>query len=102
MVVIHIREPMVEDFMKLNVKAFALACGLMFGVGLFLMTWWVIIFEGTSREFTVVAHIFRGYTLTAVGSIIGLLWGLVIGLILGAILASMYNMISSRSVVKPA
>jgi hypothetical protein len=88
--------------MKLNVKAFALACGLMWGIGLFLMTWWVIIFEGASREGTVFGHVFRGYSLTASGSIIGLIWGLVIGAILGAVLAWLYNKMIGREIVKPA
>jgi hypothetical protein len=27
--------------MKLSVKAFALACGLIWGLGLFFLTWWM-------------------------------------------------------------
>jgi hypothetical protein len=27
--------------MKINVKAFALACGIMWGLGLFALTWWL-------------------------------------------------------------
>ncbi len=34
--------------MKLNVKAFAAACALIWGVGLYLMTWWIILFDGAS------------------------------------------------------
>ena len=32
--------------MKLNAKAFALACGVLWGASLFLLTWWVITFDG--------------------------------------------------------
>ncbi len=88
--------------MKLNVKAFALACGLLWGIGLFLMTGWVIIFEGVSSEGTVFGHVFRGYSLTAAGSIIGLLWGLVVGAIIGGLLAWLYNLMIGRETVKPA
>ena len=77
--------------MKLNVRAFAIACGLIWGIAVFLITWWVIIFEGATGEMTTLGHIYRGYSLDAVGSIIGLLWGLVDGLIGGAIFAWLYN-----------
>lgn len=34
--------------MKLDVKACALACGLIWGLGLFVLTWWVIAFDGST------------------------------------------------------
>ena len=34
--------------MKLNVKAFALTCAIIWGLGLFLMTWWLILFDGAT------------------------------------------------------
>lgn len=88
--------------MKLNVKAFALACGLAWGLFLFLMTWWVIIFEGASTEGTPIAHVFRGYSLTPIGSLAGLIWGLVAGIIGGLIIAWMYNLMATRMVAKTA
>jgi hypothetical protein len=36
--------------MKLNVKAFALTCGLVWGLGLFILTWWIIAFGGRQLE----------------------------------------------------
>jgi hypothetical protein len=36
--------------MRLNVKAFALACGLIWGLGLFCMAWWLILLEGNNPE----------------------------------------------------
>jgi hypothetical protein len=38
--------------MKLNAKAFALTCGLVWGFGLFLLTWWLIAFEGDTGDAT--------------------------------------------------
>lgn len=32
--------------MKLNVKAFALTCALVWGLGLFALTWWIMAFDG--------------------------------------------------------
>lgn len=77
--------------MKLDVKALALSCGLIVGLGLFLVTWWIILLDGASGEITWVGHVYRGYNISPVGSVIGLAWGLVDGAIGGAILALLYN-----------
>jgi hypothetical protein len=83
--------------MKLNVKAFALTAALVCGIGIFLLTWWVILFEGASDTRTVIGLVYRGYTMSPLGSIIGLVWGLVDGLIGGAIFAWLYNLLAGRS-----
>lgn len=73
--------------MKLNVKAFGLACGLVWGLGLFLLTWWILAFEGNSAGPTFIGRIYRGYTITPVGSMVGLAWGFLDGWIGGLIFA---------------
>jgi len=80
--------------MKLNIKAFALACGLIWGLGLFLLTWWIIAVEGPTAEVTFIGRIYRGYNVTPLGSVIGLIWALIDGAIGGAIFAWLYNLIS--------
>lgn len=82
--------------MKLNVKAFALACGLVWGLGLFLLTWWIILFEGATGEITTIGRIYRGFNISPVGSVIGLIWALIDGTIGGAIFAWLYNLIAKR------
>jgi len=82
--------------MKLNVKAFALTCGLIWGFGLFVLTWWIIAFEGSSTEPTFIGAVYRGYNITPLGSVIGLAWALVDGGVGGAIFAWIYNCIASR------
>jgi hypothetical protein len=69
----------------------------MLGVGLFLLTWWVILLDGASHEAVFIGRIYRGYAITPLGSIFGLIWGFVDGLIVGAIFAWLYNMFSIRS-----
>lgn len=83
--------------MKLNVKAFALACGLIWGLGLFLLTWWLIAIEGVTEEVPFIGRIYRGYNISPLGSVIGLIWALIDGAIGGAIFAWLYNLISSRT-----
>ncbi len=83
--------------MKLNVKAFALTCGIICGIGLFLITWWVIVLDGATGEPTVIGRVYLGYRISALGSIIGLAWAFADGLIAGAIFAWLYNRIASRT-----
>ncbi len=83
--------------MKLNVKAFALTSSLVWGIGVFLCTWWIIAFDGASGEITVLGRLYRGYTISPEGSIIGLGWALADGLIGGAIFAWLYNLIAART-----
>lgn len=82
--------------MKLNVKAFGLACGLIWGIGLFVLTWWIIAFEGPTGEITFIGRVYRGYSITASGSLLGLAWGFADGLIGGVIFAWLYNLLIAK------
>jgi len=88
--------------MKLNVRAFALTCGLVWGVGLFLLTWWIIAFDGATGEPTLIGRLYRGYSISPAGSFIGLIWAFVDGLIFGAIFAWLYNFVAARISSKEA
>jgi len=79
--------------MKLNVKAFALTCGLIWGIGLFVLTWWIILIEGFTDDPTFIGRIYLGYKISALGSVLGLVWAFFDGLIGGAIFAWLYNLI---------
>ena len=80
--------------MKLNVNAFAFACAIIWGVGLFALTWWMIAFNGQTGEPTIIGQIYRGYNISAIGSVIGLVWAFFDGLIGGAIFAWLYNLMA--------
>jgi len=82
--------------MKLDVKAFAITCGLVWGLGLFCLTWWIIAFDGVTGETTLIGHIYRGFNISPIGSVIGLIWAFADGAIGGAIFAWLYNLISNR------
>lgn len=80
--------------MKLDIRAFAIACGLLWGSGLFLATWWIIFLEGVQGQEFLLTRVYIGYSITPFGSLIGLLWGLLDGAVAGAILAWLYNRFS--------
>ena len=82
--------------MKLNLKAFALTTGLLWGLGLFFFTWWIILLEGATGEITLIGRLYPGYCISPVGSVIGLAWAFVDGLVGGAIFAWLYNFLLIR------
>jgi len=77
--------------MKLNIAAFALAFGIWWGGGVFLTTWWLIIVGASPDELPMLSTLYSGYTVSPVGSLVGLIWGVVCG----AILAWLYNLFSN-------
>ncbi|MCF7794063.1 MAG: bacteriophage holin [Candidatus Cloacimonetes bacterium] len=82
--------------MKLNVKAFGLTCGLIWGLGLMIITWWIILWDGSMTASTFLGRVYRGYNFTFLGSIFGLIWGFFDGLIGGIIFAWLYNKLSGK------
>ncbi len=82
--------------MKLDVKAFAVTCALIWGFGLFFLTWWVIAFDGATGEVTLIGRLYRGYRISPAGSIIGFVWAFLDALVGGAIFAWLYNILSKR------
>jgi hypothetical protein len=77
--------------MKLSIKAFALAFGLIWGVGVFLLIWWIIAFDGATGEPTLIGQLYRGYSISPLGSVLGLCWGFADGVIGGVVFAWLYN-----------
>lgn len=80
---------------KLDVRACALACAVIWGLALFLMTWWLIYFDGATGEATIIGRLYRGYTISPSGSVIGFCWAFVDGLVGGMIFAWLYNRLAA-------
>ncbi len=81
---------------RLNVKAFAVAFGLIWGIGVFVLTWWIMAFDGATGQATLIGQVYRGYSISPLGSLIGLAWATPDGLIWGALFAWLYNLITDR------
>lgn len=84
--------------MNLNIKAFGLTGALVWGLGLFCLTWWVIAFDGASGEVPFLGRLYRGYRISPGGSMIGLVWALADGFVGGVIFAWLYNKLTDRFV----
>ncbi|MCP4148365.1 MAG: hypothetical protein GY757_11495 [bacterium] len=84
--------------MKLNIRSFGLTLGIVYGLLLFLATWWLIIRgEVPPGERVMLSYIYPFYTVSPLGSLLGLLYGFVDGLIIGFPLAWIYNKLTENS-----
>jgi len=82
--------------MRLNVLAFATTCAAIWGIGLFSVTLWIVLWDGQSADPTLIGHVYRGYSLTVAGSLVGLIWALADGFVGGTIFAWLYNLLWRR------
>ena len=80
--------------MKLNIKALALAGGIVWGLSIFLLPWWFLIFGHPGRILAKLGGVYLGYSVTWYGSIIGLIWGFIDAFIVCAVFAWLYNKFS--------
>lgn len=76
--------------MKLSIKSFALATGILWAVLIFLSTLYVMI-RGGGEHFILLNKFFFGYSLSFIGALIGMIWGFLYGLMLGALFAWIHN-----------
>ena len=85
--------------MKLSIKAFALAAGILWAFALFITTGLNLIFPSYAREFLLlVASFYPGYNPGGVVSLfIGPLYGLIDAGIAAAVFAWIYNRLDSRT-----
>ena len=82
-----------DTFARLNARAWAVACGLVAGLGLLIATW-VLVLEGgpvVGPHLALLGQYFPGYRVTFAGGLIGLAYGFVAGWIFGWIVGTVYN-----------
>ena len=77
--------------MKLNIKALGLASGIVWGLSIFLLTYWFIFFGHPGNILIKLSGVYLGYSVTWYGAFVGLIWGFADAFIGGAVLAWLYN-----------
>jgi hypothetical protein len=82
--------------MKLNIKAFSLSAGIVWGLVIFLMTNISLFQGGTGKNLYRLSHFYYGYSFSFVGSIIGLIWGFVTAFAAGWIFSILYNVFCGK------
>jgi len=81
----------------LNAKILGLALGLLFGLGLFVATNWLVIKGGqpVGPHLQLLSQYFIGYRVSFLGSFIGFGYGFALGTISGAMVGWIYNTLTS-------
>lgn len=81
---------------RIQTKVLALVFALIAGLGLFLMTVWLLIKggPGVGAHLNLLGQYFIGYSVTWKGSILGFCYGAVIGGIVGWAIGTIYNRIA--------
>lgn len=89
------REREVESYLlRLNGRAWGIACGLLFGIGLFAATNFLLVVggENVGQHLNLLSVYFPGYEVTFLGSVIGFVYAFVVGYATGRIICSVYNL----------
>ncbi|MFV2071708.1 MAG: bacteriophage holin [Thermoanaerobaculales bacterium] len=82
--------------MRLNGKAFALACGVFWGLTILVMTVWLVVLGSEGQLMQQLNHFYFGYSVSWLGALVGAVWGFVDGCICGWIFAWLYNKIAGE------
>jgi hypothetical protein len=82
--------------MRLNLRAFALSAGILLALLIFLYTWWLYIRQINVGQPTLVGKVYPFYTISPLGSLLGLVYGFFDGLIIGAAFAWLYNRLNTE------
>jgi hypothetical protein len=79
----------------LNAKVVGLTLGVIFGLGIFVATNWLVIKGGerVGPHLILLSQYFIGYRVTFLGSLIGAAYGFALGTICGALMGWLYNKI---------
>lgn len=85
-----------EGTMKLDVKAFGLAGGILWGVSVFVLTWLGIWGYGSPDAAAIARAYYVGFSVSPAGSIIGAVYGFFDAGIACVLFALIYNKISKK------
>ena len=88
---------LLSGILWLNAKVLGLALGLLFGLGLFIATNWLVIKGGhpVGPHLQLLSQYFIGYRVSFPGSFIGFAYGFALGTLSGAMIGWIYNKIAA-------
>ena len=75
----------------LKKNAFGLACGLVVGLGLFILTNYLVLIHHGGETLIKLNQIYWGYAITFGGSLLALIYGFVTAYLVGWFIALLYN-----------
>jgi hypothetical protein len=82
-----------QTLARIKADALALVCGLIGGLGLFVMTAWLVLKGGPQpgQHLQLLSNFFIGYSVTWAGAFVGLVYGAVTGGLIGLAVGRIYN-----------
>jgi hypothetical protein len=80
---------------RIQAGVLTVVCALLGGVGLFVLTAWLLIKGGpqVGMHLQLLGHYFIGYSVTWKGSVVGLFYGSLVGGVVGWAVGTLYNRI---------
>lgn len=93
----QLEEIVLTRLVRLNAVVSGIVTGIIFGIGLFIATNWLVLKGGDviGPHLALLGQFFIGYTVTFIGSLIGFAYGFVTGFIIGYAIALLYNVLLS-------
>jgi len=87
-----------QRMLRIDATLWGITAGLLFGIGLFVATNWLVIQDGPTvgKHLQLIGHYFLGYRVTFVGSLIGFAWAFISGFVAIWLLVSVYNFVALR------
>ena len=87
------RKELRTAIMRLNARVLGLSFGMVFGIGLFLLTNWLVIKGGShvGAHLILLRQYFPGYSVTFWGSLVGFVYAFIIGYVIGLVISDLYN-----------
>jgi hypothetical protein len=95
-------ELLTRAVLRLNANVLGFVLGVLFSLGIFVATNWLVIKSGdvVGPHLSLLSQYFIGYSVSFVGSLIGVLYAFVLGYVSGLIIAWVYNQIVAVSLRK--
>ena len=83
---------------RIRTNALAVVCAILGGLGLFVMTAWLLIKDGphVGEHLQLLSNYFIGYSVTWWGSVVGLFYGALCGGVIGWAVGMIYNKVVER------
>jgi len=89
------KEEISRALARIRTGALAIVCAMIGGGGLFVMTAWLLIKDGShvGQHLQLLSNYFLGYSVTWWGSVVGLFYGALCGGVIGWAVGTIYNWI---------
>ena len=89
-------EQLAKAVVKLNAKLLGIVFGVLLGMGMFLVTNFLVLKggENVGQHLVLLSQFFPGYRVTFLGSLVGFAYAFAVGLVVGSVLGAVYNKVA--------